>query len=62
MASVRAVVAGSITSKVRFEADSLNSAKYLLHRIYGRENVISIQHGLSEDDGVIKPFNLKSSK
>lgn len=58
VASVRAVVAGagSITSKVRFEADSLNSAKYLLYRIYGRENVIRIQHSLSEDEGVIKPL------
>lgn len=58
VASVRAVVAGagSITSKVKFEADSLNSAKYLLYRIYGRENVISIQHALSEDDGVTKPL------
>lgn len=58
VASVRAVVAGagSITSKVKFEADSLNSAKYLLYRIYGRENVLSIQHALIEDDGITKPF------
>lgn len=58
VASVRAVVAGagSITSRVRFEADSLNSAKYLLYRIYGRENVISIQHALVEDDGITKPL------
>lgn len=59
VASVRAVVAGlgSITSKVRFEADSLNSARYLLYRIYGRENVIGIQHALIEDDGITKPLS-----
>ena len=58
VASVRAVVAGagSVIGKVKFEADSLNSAKYLLYRIYGRENVISIQHALIEDDGVTKPL------
>ena len=42
--------------KVKFEADSLTSAKYLLYRIYGRENVISIQQALIEDDGVTKPL------
>jgi len=59
VASVRAVVAGagSMNSRIKVEADSLNSAKYLLYRIYGRENVISIQHALVEDDGVIKPLS-----
>ena len=58
VASVRAVVAGagSVIGKVKFEADSLTSAKYLLYRIYGRENVISIQQALIEDDGVTKPL------
>lgn len=58
VASVRAVVAGagSAIGKVKFEADSLNSAKYLLYRIYGRENVISIQQALIEDDGITKPL------
>jgi len=58
VASVRAVVAGagSINSKVKFEADSLTSARYLLYRIYGRENVFSIQQALIED-GVIKPLS-----
>ena len=58
VASVRAVVAGagSVIGKVKFEADSLTSAKYLLYRIYGRENVLSIQHALIEDDGVTKPL------
>jgi uncharacterized protein YgiM (DUF1202 family) len=57
VASVRAVVAGagSISSKVKIEADSLNSARYLLYRIYGRENVFSIQQALVED-GVTKPL------
>lgn len=57
MASVRAVVAGagSISSKVKIEADSLNSARYLFYRIYGRENVFSIQKALVED-GVTKPL------
>jgi hypothetical protein len=57
VASVRAVVAGagSIISKVKIEADSLNSARYLLYRIYGRENVFSIQQALIED-GVTKPL------
>jgi hypothetical protein len=57
VASVRAVVAGagSISSKVKIEADSLNSARYLLYRIYGRENVFSIQQALIED-GVTKPL------
>lgn len=58
VASVRAVVAGagSVIGKVKFEADSLTSAKYLLYRIYGRENVLSIQHALIEDDGDTKPL------
>jgi hypothetical protein len=58
VASVRAVVAGagSISSKVKIEADSLNSARYLLYRIYGRENVFSIQQALVED-GVTKPLS-----
>ena len=57
VSSVRAVVAGagSISSKVKIEADSLNSARYLLYRIYGRENVFSIQQALVED-GVTKPL------
>lgn len=57
VASVRAVVAGagSISGKVKIEADSLNSARYLLYRIYGRENVFSIQQALVED-GVTKPL------
>jgi hypothetical protein len=57
VASVRAVVAGagSISSKVKIEADSLNSARYLLYRIYGCENVFSIQQALIED-GVTKPL------
>jgi hypothetical protein len=57
VASVRAVVAGagSISSKVKIEADSLNSARYLFYRIYGRENVFSIQKALVED-GVTKPL------
>ena len=57
VASVRAVVAGagSISSKVKIEADSLNSARYLLYRIYGRENVFSIQEALVED-GLTKPL------
>lgn len=59
VASVRAVVAGagSVNSKVKFEADSLTSAKYLLYRIYGRENVYSIQQAIIEDGGVIKPLS-----
>ena len=58
VASVRAVVAGagSINSKVKFEADSLTSARYFLYRIYGRENVFSIQQALIED-GNIKPLS-----
>lgn len=59
VASVRAVVAGagSVNSKVKFSADSLTSAKYLLYRIYGRENVYSIQQAIIEDGGVIKPLS-----
>lgn len=58
VASVRAVVAGdgSVIGKVKFEADSMTSAKYLLYRIFGRENVLSIQRVLIEDDGVTKPL------
>jgi hypothetical protein len=58
IASVRVVVAdaGSVNSKVKIEADSLNSAKYLLYRVYGRENVFTIQHALIEGDGVTKPL------
>jgi hypothetical protein len=58
IASVRVVVAGagSVNGKVKIEADSLNSAKYLLYRVYGRENVFTIQHALIEDDGVTKPL------
>jgi hypothetical protein len=57
IASVRVVVAGagSVNSKVKIEADSLNSAKYLLYRVYGRENVFTVQHALIEDVPVIKP-------
>ena len=56
---VRAVVAGagSMNSRVRFEADSLASARYLLYRIYGRENVLGVQEVLIEDNGVIKPLS-----
>jgi hypothetical protein len=56
---VRAVVAGagSMNSRVRFEADSLASARYLLYRIYGRENVLGVQEVLIEDSAVIKPLS-----
>jgi hypothetical protein len=55
---VRAVVvgAGSMNSSVCFEADSLASARYLLFRIYGKENVLSVQQTFTEDGGLSQPL------
>jgi len=54
--SVRAVVQGmgSVNGKVKIEADSLMSARYALSRIYGKENVLSVQQPVSEDGGISK--------
>jgi hypothetical protein len=56
--SVRAVVQGmgSVNGKVKIEADSLMSARYALSRIYGKENVLSVQQPVSEDGGISKPL------
>lgn len=58
--SVRAVVSGlgSVNSRVKLQADSLMSARYALCRIYGKENVMSVQqNSVSEDGGLIKPLS-----
>lgn len=56
--SVRAVVSGmgSAVGEVKIEADSLTSARLALCRIYGKENVLSIQQTVSEDGGTIQPL------
>jgi hypothetical protein len=56
--SVRAVVQGlgSVNSKVKIEADSLMSARYALSRIYGKENVLSVQQTVTEDGGLSQPL------
>jgi hypothetical protein len=47
---------GSVTTKVEIRCDGLNQARYLLARVYGRGNVLSIrQTVLVESSKPIKP-------
>ncbi len=70
VAVVRCHVAGmgSVTTRVEFRCDSLNQARYLLIRAYGRGNVLSIRQTVLEQTlkpikpspGVIPPIKPKS--
>jgi hypothetical protein len=39
---------GSVTTRVQIRCDGLNQARYLLARVYGRANVLSIQQTVLE--------------
>jgi hypothetical protein len=49
-ASVKVVVSGlgSVNSKTSVQADNITSARYMLARIYGKSNVISVKEVITE--------------
>jgi hypothetical protein len=61
IAQVRCVVdgVGSTIVRVGIRCDSLSSARYVLSKTYGHQNLLSLQQGINEDfidEEVMKPL------